>query len=80
MAKLGVLTQKEKDKINADPSNNHEALDRADSVGRIHDDMLVNHNYIQANPDLLKLAEKIADDLGKLYQMIGQKKVPNAKK
>ena len=49
----------------------HEALDRTHVVSTLFDDVLVEHPYIVAHPDLKEQVDRISELLGDLYQAIG---------
>jgi hypothetical protein len=50
----------------------HEAMDRAHLIADIFDKHLRLHPFIAGQPELANRAEQIADQLGALYQAIGQ--------
>lgn len=49
----------------------HEALHTTSVVQDIFDRHVAEHPYIQSNDELKKFAEKIAEDIAELYQMLG---------
>lgn len=51
----------------------HEALDRSFVVSEMFEQFILYSPAVQQTPHLLQLASKISDDLGALYQAIGQK-------
>ncbi len=60
----------------ADPFLKHEALDRCSLLASMADDYLLNHEYVQARPDLLALATEAVDKLAAAYQAIGASDSP----
>ncbi len=53
----------------ANPSLKHEALDRCSLLASVAEDYLLNHEYVQARPDLLALVTEAV--LAAAYQAIG---------
>lgn len=51
----------------------HEALDRTHIQITNWDDFIINHRFIELNPDLLEKAIKIQELMVDLYQEIGNK-------
>lgn len=52
----------------------HEALDRTNSIQEIIENMLSTHPAIEQNSKWKKKMAKVQNILGKLYQLIGEKK------
>ncbi len=55
-----------------DPYLIHEALDRTHLLATTFHEFIVEHPFLEATPDLRARAARIADELGDLYQAIGQ--------
>lgn len=50
-----------------------EAMDRAYTVGVMFDQLLAEHRAVLSDPEVRALVEKIAEDLGALYQLCGSR-------
>lgn len=56
------------DKTATDAAGAFAAMDRASIASRFFDDHLLEHELVQAHPELLKQAEWLSDALGDFYQ------------
>lgn len=56
-----------------DPFLAHEALDRTALMLDMVDNHLLQHAWVQMNPDVDALIKKASDALAKAYQLIGEK-------
>lgn len=56
------------DETAAETAGAFAAMDRASIASHLFDDHLLNHEFVQAHPELRKQAESISDALGDFYQ------------
>jgi hypothetical protein len=61
------------EKIHPDAFHQHEALHMALFLAESVETQLVYHPYVQSVPEAAALADKAAEALQALYQLIGQK-------
>ena len=53
----------------------HEVLDRSHLAVTFFSDHVEEHPYVQANPKLMRAAEKITGQLAEFYQFVGRREV-----
>lgn len=50
----------------------HEALDRSFIAQRFFDDIVAQHPFVQAIPELQAVAEGVSEKLAEFYQLVGK--------
>jgi len=58
-----------------DAFSEHEVLDRSHLAAAFFSDHVAEHPYVQADQELKRKAEKIADQLADFYQLVGRRVV-----
>lgn len=61
------------DDTKIDAFSKHEALHTASLVVSFFDENVLDHRYVQSDPELLEAASAASDAIAALYQLLGSK-------